>query len=592
MSSSAIEAPPTCMRDGCSGEGGEVCKGCGVAAYCSLEHSLEHWKFHAEECNIQQVIGEQQVPWLVEEELSDPDGNKSYEVVPVYYSIEGQASDVDDAPPMFVTSDILAKHYNATAFPDFDQMIGEQTPSSPPENIGAPSVRTTVRTGAVKHRGVPCGAVPNDVNASIKLRVVPKGFSHENPPATEVTYLFHARDLSKHRCVNRSGVSFKLTREFLTSTRHLDNMKGFLHALTESGTLEVTIAYGAKQWSVSGDYNIPGMLPKSTKRRGMSFATRFRYAVEELSASARKELTNTSIYRLKAKTANNVTAVLFLHRGQSSHRGGSPLYNLTQLEVHVPQEAINNPEPNVGQTVTLPAHLIPGEYASEDDLTRSRIDSEFRPDVVALYDCIQDIRDEMRKTYDEAQSNMDVGADERDKIHRQLTDISRVCSLIGTHAETLEKEERGDIEPENISTETEQAIADALQYIEENIFTRTSGRGARAFRDWRAIRKHRRDIKKMDKDDLLRMFVDTVSKWESSLQKNTEDTLSREMARAEQEAIKTDSRFRALSSRQDFKDANTKFMTLVHQGASVRKRKLATRKAIAKGGPDADGGDA
>ena len=587
--STAIE-PPRCIRDGCTNdvplEEMQVCKGCGIATYCSAQHHREHWKFHHDECNIQEVMGaDGHVPWLVEEGYPDPadETQNVWEPVPVYYAIDQGESEAIGAS--FVTSAQLAEAYNLQAMPDFDALIGEQQQA---DEIGALAVKTTVRSGATRLKGVPCGTTPENLPASVRIQVNP-GFSEgaSSVPPIDVTYHFPAKQLSKHICFSaRSGLSFKLPAQFLDSKTHARNMEGVLTAFPEQGQLTVTIAYGNKIWSVEGAYNIPQMVNKTSP--DASFRAKTRATVHQLGRFGRRLLTGTSVYRLKAKTGTNVTSVLYLHRGVASHRGGAALYNLRQIEVHVPQEAINLPDsvPTV-QTSSGPLYLPPEDEAD----AQSKIDKEILTDMMALYDCIQDERDEMRQTFDEAQTNMDVGTDERAKIHAQLSNLSRLCSLIGTHVQTLEREELGEIEPENISYETQQAIADALQFIEENVFTRSSRRGARAFRDWRAVRKHRREIKKMNQEDLLRMFVDNVNTWEDSLSTNTEATRVREMARAEQEAILSDSRFRDLKSRKEFRDANKKFMDLVHQGASVGKRKKQTRKQYAAGGAGAAGAD-
>lgn len=576
----SIAEPPRCMRDGCTNddvplEKMHVCKGCGIATYCSPKHGTEHWKFHHDECNIQEVMGaDGHVPWLVEEGYPDPadETQNVWEPVPVYYAID-QGGDAEAIGSSFITSAQLAEAYNRQAMPDFDALIGEQQA----EDIGAKAVTTSVRSGATRLKGVPCGTTPDDVSASIRIQVrsLDADLTFKN---IDVTYHFPAKQLSKHICISaRSGVSFKLPASFLDSKTHMRNMEGVLTAFPEHATMTVTITYGNKSWIVDGGYNIPNTLNKPSDA---SFRARARATVLQLGRFGRRTLTGTSEYRIKAKTANNVTVVMFLQRGVASHRGGTPLYNLRQIEVHVPREAINSPE--------IPDYKVLKEVGFEgSDDTESKIDNELRTDMLALYDCIQDERDEMRQTFDEAQTNMDVSVDERTKIHAQLSNLSRLCSLIGTHVQTLEREEKGEIEPENISYETQQAINDALQFIEENVFTRTSRRGARGFRDWRAIRKHRREIKKMNQEDLLRMFVDNVNTWEDSLSTNTEATRVREMARAEQEAILSDSRFRDLKSRKEFRDANVKFMNLIHQGASVGKRKKETRKLYAAGGGEA-----
>lgn len=582
---STIAEPPRCMRDGCTNddvplEKMQVCKGCGIATYCSAEHGTEHWKFHHDECNIQEVMGDDgHVPWLVEEGYPDPadETQNVWEPVPVYYAIDQGETEAIGAS--FITSAQLADAYNQQAMPDFDELIGEQQQA---EEIGAPAVKTTVRSGVTRLKGVPCGATPENLPASVRIQVNP-GFT-EGPssvPPVDVTYHFPAKQLSKHICLSaRSGLSFKLPAQFLDSKTLGRNMEGVLTAFPEQGQLTVTITYGNKTWSVEGTYNIPQMVNKTSP--DASFRAKTRATVHQMGRFGRRLLTGTSVYRLKAKTGKNVTSVLFLHRGVASHRGGIPLYNLRQVEVHVPQEAINLPDSAFTQTSSGPLYALPPEEEAE-----AKIDKEILTDMMALYDCIQDEREEMRQTFDEAQTNMDVSTDERAKIHAQLSNLSRLCSLIGTHVHTLEREELGEIEPENISYETQQAIEDALRFIDENVFTRSSRRGARAFRDWRAIRKHRREIKKMNQEDLLRMFIDNVNTWEDSLSTNTEATRVREMARAEQEAILSDSRFRDLRSRQTFRDANKKFMNLIHQGASVGKRKKETRKMYAAGGAGA-----
>jgi len=292
-------------------------------------------------------------------------------------------------------------------------------------------------------------------------------------------------NLTSHTTKSATGMTSVHAKQSDITTIYGTN----LPHVPEEGNLVAGLQIGNDIWQVWGSYNL-------VEQRGEDLATRVTRSVRRGTGRlTRRALGREEVIRVTGVDQNRVQAVIEFRR-MSQNEHGNGVYQVQSITMTVPdtggQDSITKDFMRATElNVYMPNPVSPVVKAAEtvvetaeetaDDIvqglraftgmessiatavTLSRTDPENRVHVAALVNAVAAKQEDLKALFQEEEL---MGHPEDVKIIQQeLTEVSRIRSVLETHLNTLAAEASGEKELENISSDVHAAIGQSHSSI-------------------------------------------------------------------------------------------------------------------------------
>jgi len=462
-----------CARNGCNAPIQKECRGCGVVGYCSDVHAQEHWKNHVKECNICEDMGN--ATWTVEREYVAEQHGETEDAV------HWLPDDMVHAKINTVTGEVEGIRINEDLVAEYDQ-------NYKPEHIDAVASfkGKTVVHGSDINRVAKGRTINTGENGVIKVYI-----RSGEDVFVENTILFQATAHHKSpiKWGKGGGWTFRFDKEYLEQR--------IRSQVPADGEMYISLIFRGQVYRLWGIYQIRDEITSKKLLRRVYQRTRREYGrgIAWLRGASQK-------IRVKGQDRRNVQASFLFNRDRASlTKTGTELYRISELEFHVPPQTTPDVE-NVSDDMTYEEI----KYFLDDQLragtgprkyTNARVDAESLEEVSALVDAICDEQDELREAFIEAQTQ---NPDEAARIQQELNTVGNIHATLVAHMNTLQQEEEGTMEAENIDPTVYAAIANGQELIAGQGFFR---------RKWGKAKYWKR-VKNMSLGEKVREFIDRV----------------------------------------------------------------------------------